>query len=403
MVLANKDFPPDIRVEKEARMLRAAGYDVVVLCHHGGQRPLEDEWEGCKIIRVPRLPFLLGKTINTLFYVIPFRHWQWDRVISRVISAEKVDALHVHDLPMLGTVLPIGRRHRVPVIADLHENYPAMLQEGYQEQGLFWRERILASLCNPSTWEACERRWTKEVDHLFVVVDEAKERFIREGIAADRVTAVENTEDAAYFTRISLDKDLIGQYYDDFVLSYVGGFEGQHRGLTTVIEAMPQILCAIPNARLLLIGSGRMQPTLENMVAERSLGSRVTFFPWQPFEKIPTFLALSAVCLVPYHSSPHTETTIPHKLFQYMLMGKPVVVSTCRPLRRIVEETGAGLVFQDKDHESLAQAVIRLKDESLRRELGEAGRRAALGKYSWRETSKKLLNVYERLGQRSHV
>ena len=42
-------------------------------------------------------------------------------------------------------------------------------------------------------------------------------------------------------------------FRDKFIISYVGGF-GPHRGLQTAIEAMPQVIKAIPNARLVLIG-----------------------------------------------------------------------------------------------------------------------------------------------------
>jgi glycosyltransferase involved in cell wall biosynthesis len=85
-----------------------------------------------------------------------------------------------------------------------------------------------------------------------------------------------------------------------------------------------------------------------------------------------------------------------------MLMGKPVVVSSCKPLRRIVEETGSGLVFEAGNSDALARAVIQLKDESLRRRLSEAGRRAVLEKYNWERTSKELVKMYEQLGQSRH-
>ena len=104
---------------------------------------------------------------------------------------------------------------------------------------------------------------------------------------------------------------------------------------------------------------------------------------------MPSYIAASAVCLVPHLANPHTEATIPHKLFQYMLMGKPVVVSSCRPLRRIVEETGAGLVYASGDSADLAKTVVQLRDPNLCRQLGAAGRRAASGRYSWPDDREK--------------
>jgi glycosyltransferase involved in cell wall biosynthesis len=237
----------------------------------------------------------------------------------------------------------------------------------------------------------------KKATRVIVVVDEARERLVRAGLPGEKITVVENTEDESYFSALPLDQELIAQFQTDFVIAYVGGIEGPHRGLLTAVEAMPTILTSIPNARLLIVGAGRLKPALEAVIAKLHLSLRVTLTGYQPFQKVPTYIALSAVCLVPYLANPHTEATIPHKLFQYMLMGKPVVVSSCRPLQRIVEATGSGLVFQAGDSTSLANAVIRLKDPNLRQKLGAAGRQASMGHYSWRETAHKLTALYEQL------
>jgi len=58
----------------------------------------------------------------------------WERAIENFLTSFSVDVLHVHDLPLLGTALLVGKRHRTPVVADLHENYPAMLEEGQKVQ-----------------------------------------------------------------------------------------------------------------------------------------------------------------------------------------------------------------------------------------------------------------------------
>lgn len=80
-----------------------------------------------------------------------------------------------------------------------------------------------------------------------------------------------------------------------------------------------------------------------------------------------------------------------------MLLKKPVVVSSCKPLKRVVEETGGGLVFQAGDASSLAETVVQLQDTQLRHNLGEAGYRAVKEKYNWSETSKILTGVYEQI------
>ncbi len=120
---------------------------------------------------------------------------------------------------------------------------------------------------------------------------------------------------------------------------------------------------------------------------------------WQPSGRARSYIAASSACLVPYSASEHTHTTVPHKLFQYMLAGKPVVVSDVRPLKRIIEETQAGLVFKADDPTSLAEALIALhKTPGLTERLGANGHRAAVGPYAWRHDARRLVEVYRSLG-----
>mgnify|MGYP001343184407 CR=1 FL=1 len=396
MVLAGVVFPPDIRVEKEARSLVAAGNRVVILCDGLPGMAAEDEWESCRIVRVPR-PSGLALRIRSLSHMLTFRSGTWYRAISTVVRRERIDVLHVHDLPMLGTGLAVGKRFGIPVIADLHENYPAAISYYNEGRGL---RRIAAPLFARERWERYERRCVQAADRVLVVVDEAKDRLVRTGISADKITVLENTEDLEHFGSMPIDDEIIQRYGGEFVITYVGGLGGRHRGLPTVIKAMPRVREQIPFARLLLVGDGPIRSELEGMVRDLGLNDCVEFVPWQPLKRVPSFIALSTVCIVPHQENAHTNATVPHKLFQYMVFGKPVVVSTCKPLRRIVEQTGAGLVFRADDADDLAAVLARLRDDKLRAELGRRGQEAVRTWYNWKRTAQDLLSVYATLEPR---
>lgn len=393
MVLADRDFPPDIRVEKQVRSLKGASHGVSILCGLKGARPPMDTWEGCAVIRVPKAPGISRK-LFTLRRIVDFYNTYWAKHIESTIQYLDIQILHVHDLPMLGTVLRIARKRRLPVLADLHENYAAALAF-YQGAGSIKKYLLKKIYYRQSRWEAYEIRSAQKSDQILVVVDEAKTRLMEQGIPCEKVNVIENTVDVDQFLSYPLDEDIVNQYHDRYVLLYLGGFGGAHRGLETAIRAMPQITGEIPNALLLLVGDGSIKPKLEKMVKDLSLVNYVEFIPWQPFELTPTFITLSSVCLVPHLANAHTNATSPHKLFQYMLMGKPVVVSTCKPIKRIVQETNSGLVFDAGSPSSLAKAVNKLRHSSLRDRFGANGRNAVLEKYNWGRTSRKLLAIYD--------
>ena len=80
-----------------------------------------------------------------------------------------------------------------------------------------------------------------------------------------------------------------------------------------------------------------------------------------------------------------------------MAMGKPVIVSDCAPLKRIIEETGAGFVFQSGDPASFADAILTLKDIAVREKMGDRGYHAVKSKYNWNVDGEHLVKLYSEL------
>jgi glycosyltransferase involved in cell wall biosynthesis len=391
------DFPPDIRVEKEARALLEAGHEVTVVCGNSEGRPEVDAWEGARVLRTAGGRMRLG--IARLARLLFFRDPRFARMLRR--CERTVDAFHVHDLPLAGTVLAVARRNRLPVVLDLHENFPDLVQSSRQDLPLLYRTS-LSAVSSVSRWRRYERRVADAASAVIVVVEEGAERLVAAGIPRNRIAVVENTEDAQRFLALPVAPVVeIANRGAVFVLGYVGGLGGRHRGLETVIDAMPIILRSAPEALLVLVGEGPIRPRLERRLAELGIEDNVLMLGRQPFERIPSFMAASDVCLVPHAAHAQTAAALPHKLFQYMLMAKPVVVSSCRPLRRVVEETGAGVVFEADNPESLAGCVLALRDPERRHTLGEAGREAASTVYNWPRSAERLVDVYANLPKAS--
>ena len=395
MVLAGRDFPPDIRVEKEIRALQSEGHKCIVICDNPGGKPFRTEWEGSVIYRLSRASALPRK-FNSLVFRLFFLNFQWFMNLLQIAKEEPLDVLHVHDLPLAGTTLSVGRALRIPVIMDLHENFPAALKYyGKQRKTLY--EKLLGTFNRSARWQRYEIRAAKKAERVIVVVDEAKARLSGLRIDQQKISVIENTIDIPNFQDLGLIEEISERYRHDFLISYIGGYGGRHRGLDTAIEAMPNVIQEIPEAKLLLVGRGSIKPELQKQVERLQLKNQVIFEDWRPFKEVPSYIQASQICLIPHHSNPHTEATSPHKLYQYMLMEKPVVVSSCKPLKRVVEETGSGLVFRAGDHEHLAQTILQLKDQELRTELGQAGKKAVLDRYNWKFTSRDLIRLYENL------
>jgi glycosyltransferase involved in cell wall biosynthesis len=402
MVLdSGRNFPPDIRVEKEAAALSAAGHDVrIVSLRYATSSPPIDVLAGttAKIFRLDLPPLAGRRVVNAVRALLMF-DWRWIDPLRAHLTAHPTDVLHVHDLPLVPVVNYVARDFSLPVVADLHENMPAAMRA--VRSGLRPLRRLAESVVfNYHLMRWLERRALRRCSKVLVVVPEAAERLYVGGIDPGCVVLVSNTEDESTFPASpAVDTtNLRARYAGQFVLSYIGSV-GVHRGLQTVIRGLPQVIKRRPDVRLLVVGAGDADRRyIARLAEEHGVTSSVEVVGWVKADQVDGYLAISDICLVPHEDLEHTNTTVPHKLFQYMLRRKAVLVSSCPPLARIVRGSGAGAVFKAGDASSFAEAAIAMADDpdGLKR-YGGAGWRAATGEYSWTHDARRLIEMYASL------
>jgi glycosyltransferase involved in cell wall biosynthesis len=78
-----------------------------------------------------------------------------------------------------------------------------------------------------------------------------------------------------------------------------------------------------------------------------------------------------------------------------MICGKPVLVSDCKPLKRIVEQANAGAIFRANDEKNLAKTLLQMAAfPEVLIEMGKNGQKAALGPLSWKKDAQLLVDMY---------
>jgi glycosyltransferase involved in cell wall biosynthesis len=408
-MLLGSVYPPDIRVEKEVRALVDADHEVFVLSYATVGRPERETIDGADVIRRPidETTTGVGGWAPGLRYLVTYVHEGWARATSEVVEAEDIDVLHVHDLPPVKTAIQVGEKYDVPVVADLHENWPeAKRQYRSDDVGQYVENpKLVLAHTLKSVWrlKRFERYCVQRADRTIAVVEEGRAHYVRDcGASPEAAHVISNVVDLGVFDDAEISP--VG-YEEEFVISYVGTLSGEHRGLDAVIEAMLAIGERVPDARLLIVGpESRYGRTLERLVTDRDVTDRVTFVGRVPFERVPSYIAASDVCLVPHRANPHTATTVPHKLFQYMAMEKPVLVTDIAPVARIVRETNAGHIVPADDGEVMAAAIVELARHPERMaELGANGRKAVEERYNWEIEAEELRALYRSLRTRSNT
>jgi glycosyltransferase involved in cell wall biosynthesis len=390
LVYHGSEFPPSERIEKVASSLARAGHQIFLLCNNDGRFSKSQETVGD--VHVSRLrPSLRSRRLNRAIKLPVFFNPLWALQLRSHVTRLKIEALHVVDIPLAVLALGVGRRYGIPVVLDMWENYPQAVKLWAQTH---WTTHILR---NYYLARAVEAYVVRRVNHVITVVEEQKQRLVAEGVPEERISVVTNAVDASLFCRTAvrndtcLDADPTG-----YKVLYVGGITSE-RGLDDLIRALPVALAKIPEVRLYIAGKGNDEPRLRRLAAEEGVGEHVRFLGWLPFEDIHSYVLKSDLCAVPHLSTDFINTTMPNKLFQYMLLAKPVLVSSAKPLARIVREAGCGFVFESGNPADAAARIIEAYEKRRVREIGERGRQAVLRSYTWDKVEPELLRIYDQV------
>ncbi len=398
-MLLHEAYPGDIRVSKETKTLLKSGFEIHILCLRRKKELKNEVLNGVHIHRISIAQTFFWRGIWDILLAINFFNPVFYKHLKQLHLKEQFSAIHIHDLPLAKTAIKFSTRFpQLKTVLDLHENYPEALKVWFQ-----WKRNPIIRLKNQvffgfQRWLAYEKNSCQQADKVVVVVDEMKERLIStHQIDPNKIHIVTNTESQDF-----LEQERIEGVYEkkksDFVLAYTGGV-GPHRGVDIVIQGLKYL--DHPEIRLEITGSlsDDSRKWLTDLARSNHVLDRVKINGYQPFYKFFSYMSYADINLIPHNRNGHTDNTIPHKLFQGMMVAKPVLVSDAPPLKRIVEAADSGLVFEAGNPEDFADKVERIfLNKEIANRLGTNGFNATTkGDFNWENTSKELVAMYEEI------
>ena len=390
-MILDAPFPPDPRVENEAVSLIEAGHQVFLFCL---KYTHENSSEIINKIHVKRYKSnKLEYKLSALAYTIPVYTFLMKRKIHQFIKSTKIDALHIHDIRIAQAVFNANKKFNLPVVLDLHDNMPEVMKL-YPHLQKFPGKYIIS----PKKWKQKEEEFIKNANYVISVSPEFIETLqARLPSEKKKFILVPNTIRKSFFEDFIVENTILDKYKNKFVILYLGDTH-LRRGLQTAIFAIDKLKQNIPNIKLVIVGKNTTDVVLKQQVKDLNIQDFVDFEGWQDVTLFQSYILASSICISPLHRNLQHNVAYANKIFQYMSLAKPLLVSDAIAQKRLIEKANSGLVHQDKNVDDFTSKVLELYyNKNLRIDLGKNGASFIKNEFSWEQTSKKLTHLYDNL------
>lgn len=170
------------------------------------------------------------------------------------------------------------------------------------------------------------------------------------------------------------------------------------KGQDTLIRAWPQVLAAVPEAVLLLVGGGPDRDRLEELARRVGVVESVKFTGAVPWAEIPPYVDAADVFAMPCRTrrfglEPEALGIV---TLEASATGKPVVIGDSGGAADTVRHGETGYLVDPYNPVATAVRVIELLTDPQRaRAMGEAGRAWVRDEWTWRRSGELLRELLD--------
>ncbi|WBQ01867.1 glycosyltransferase family 4 protein [Kribbella sp. CA-293567] len=177
-------------------------------------------------------------------------------------------------------------------------------------------------------------------------------------------------------------------------ISFLGRMDEPRKGLGVLIAAVPRLVAARPQVKVLVAGTGQADE------ARRSLPEHcrqnVLFLGTIDDDERADMLAGSDLYVAPHLGGESFGIV----LLEAMAAGAPVLASDLAAFRQVLDGGRLGELFEPGNSDALATQAIRLLGSPDERDKVRAAGRAAVPRYDWGTLVGELVAVYELVARR---
>lgn len=374
------DYGCHIRIAQEAHELQARGHEVLIATYHNG-----DEVAGLRTVRSWDVPWikrtLVGSSRHKLYLDVAL---SWRSLRTALRYKPDIIHAHLHEGGLIGAVLK--RIINKPLVFDFQGSMTAEMID----------HKFLASTSSPlyKPLYSLESWINQQADMVLTSSNNATNLLIND-FAHDpsHVTTIADGIDTQFFAPQPRNLELLatlGIPANRKIVMYLG-LLAPYQGTNMLIESIPDILKAVPNAHFLIMGYPDPDSYLR-YAQSLGVGHRVTLPGRIRYRDSHHYLGLGDVAVAPKMSRSEGSGKIP----QYMSLALPVITFDTPVSRQYLGENGIYAEYGSR--ESLtAQIIDTLKRPKRAQAIGLRNRELAIANHSIHHIGPQLEEIYGQL------
>jgi glycosyltransferase involved in cell wall biosynthesis len=349
--------------------LAKLGVEIVVVTHaHPGQSE-EEEIDGVKIRRIT------GLVLNNPHRAVSP---QLFRRCHRYILDGEFDLIHGLDVysTMALRAVRFAQGHRIPSVMTCHTVMNSRLLILWQRL-VGWAFRL------------------RKADRL-IAVSQASARFSHLlGFPEERITVIPNGVDLSCFNG-KIDAFLMRRELGvgDRPLVVTASRLIKRKNPELLVSAFARVLKAIPDAKLVIAGSGREADNLSQQVRDLNITDSVSLIGGLAKEKVAQLMAAANVFVLPSKAESFGLT-----LLEASAAAVPVVCSNAGGVPEVFQNGFNALLYPPGDDEAMAKAIVDLiRDRELARKISTNAVETAK-RFTWERSAERIVQVYDEVLQ----
>ena len=355
---------------KILRALKPRGIDVVVaflrLRPPAGFTATLEDFEGTPVFSLPPAAWITGRGLKRIAREFPF------------------DVVHCQSYGAATRAYFGCRRYRWPMVYEIHSLLGDEVERDRLGRGLLFRSYL-----------ALERRAVDHAAWVIALGEPVRQVVIDEkGVPGDRVSVIYPGIDLGEYERPGEPAEIPGVGPEHKVVMYIGSIVHPNQGVPILVDALPRIFDARPDARCVLVG-GPAEAGEEYRRKLGEYGDRLIVLTGRNPEQVVA-LSRRADVLVHPRLACRENFSVQSKIAVYLAAGRPIVATDFGDYRKLLGESGAG-VLTGVAPGPLADGILRvLNDPELAAGLAAATGAVAREHFAMDRNIDRYLDVYRR-------